>query len=206
MSDIAIFGGGFDPITLHHERIAEMVYAKTGMPVWTMPCFGHKFSKNSILSPPEQRLDMVHATSKYYRDILVPFDWEIRHRHSGSMHETIQQLKAAYPEHLFHLVVGMDNANHIEEKWHKGKELIAGNPFIVFGRSGVAPTASWFMSPPHRFFEIDSDGSSTKVREAIERGDYVYARQHVSTAVWCYIIRSFMYGFNQTDIKEILSE
>lgn len=190
MSEIAIFGGGFDPISLHHERMAE----ETGMATWTMPCWGHKFSKNSRLIPAHHRWAMTILTANFRNDgVIVPFDWEIKHQHSGSMYETISALKQEFPQHRFHIVIGMDNANLILEKWDRGNILIQENPFIVFGRG--EQKADWFLNSPHKFIQKDGEGSSTAFREAIQAKNNEVARTMVNEAVWDYVCRHNLYGF-----------
>lgn len=196
MFNVALLGGGLDPISLHHEKLAETVESNTGMPTWIMPCYGHLFAKGSRLTAPHHRLNMVKLTAKYRNDnLFVPFDWEIEHKHAGSMYETVAQLKERYPNVAFHIVIGMDNANVIETKWDRGNLLIQENPFIVFEREGVEPTAEWFRSPPHRLFPMGYDLSSTAIREAIQTGNHAFAEQHLNPAVWEYIRTNGLYGY-----------
>jgi nicotinate-nucleotide adenylyltransferase len=196
MFNVALLGGGLDPISLHHEMIADKVKSNTSMSTWVMPCYGHLFSKGSRLTAPEHRLNMVNVTAEYRKDdFFVPFDWEIQHKHAGSMYETVVQLKAKYPDVLFHIVIGMDNANVIETKWDRGNLLIQENPFIVFERDGVERTADWFLQAPHRIFPMSYNLSSTAIREAIQNGNYEFAKQHVNPAVWEYIGINELYGY-----------
>lgn len=196
MLEVALLGGGFDPISLHHERIADVVEKETGMPTWAMPCYGHLFSKNDRLTDSAHRLNMVNATAQHRNtNLFVPFGWEIEHHHTGSMYETVAQLKAKYPNVKFHIVIGMDNANVIKTKWDRGNLLIQENPFFVFEREGVVAKTNWFMQPPHRLFRIDYDLSSTAIREAIQSGNYAFAEEHLNPAVWEYIKANNLYGY-----------
>jgi nicotinate (nicotinamide) nucleotide adenylyltransferase len=191
MLNIALFGGGFDPISLHHEKIAETVKEKTGMSTWTMPCYGHLFSKDSRLESAEHRWNMVSLTKDWRNDdVIIPFDWEIKHKHTGSMFETIQSLKKEYKDITFHIVIGMDNANLIEEKWHHGSLLIKENPFIVFEREG-SDAALW--TKQHKVYKMDYNLSSTEIRDAIKRQDFEFAEQHLNPAVFSYIKTNNLY-------------
>lgn len=196
MSNVALLGGGLDPISLHHEMIVNEVKSNTNMPTWIMPCYGHLFSKGSRLTTAEHRLNMVNATAKHRKDdFFIPFDWEIQHKHAGSMYETIMQLKTKYPNILFHIVIGMDNANVIENKWDRGDLLIRENPFIVFERDGVKRMTDWFLGPSHQVFPMNYNLSSTAIREAVQNSDYEFAKSHVNPAVWEYIVDNKLYGF-----------
>lgn len=195
MFNVALLGGGLDPISLHHEKLAETVGSNTGMQTWFMPCYGHLFPKGKGLADPQHRLNMVKLAAKYRKDnLFVPFDWEIEHKHAGSMYETISQLKERYPNITFHIVIGMDNANLIENKWDRGNLLIQENPFIVFDRKGVEPTTNWFRTDPHKLYPMGYDLSSTAIRESIKSGNYEFAEQHLSPAVWEYIRTNQLYG------------
>lgn len=200
MYEVAIMGGGFDPVCLHHERMAADIYSKTGLTVWMMPCYSHKFSKNSRLLSPEHRLKMLELTIIQRQDFaILPFDWEIEKKSDGAMYETVASIKAQpwEPEFKFRIVIGMDNANIIEEKWDRGKLLISENPFIVMERPGVTPTAKWFLNPPHLVLPTNDEAnlSSTTVRDAIEQGNYEFAEQHLNPAVWDYIKANQLYGY-----------
>jgi nicotinate-nucleotide adenylyltransferase len=185
---IALLGGGFDPVSLHHEFIAEEVKRLTGMSTWFMPCWNHLFSKNERLLDANHRWNMVVlAADNRCDDTIIPFDWEIKNQHSGSMYETTEQLKIEYPDTEIYLVVGTDNANIIETKWDRGQSLIENNPFIVFDRPGYPPKVDWFMREPHRFFTMDYDLSSSEIRNAIKNGEFDFAQQHLNPAVWTYI-------------------
>lgn len=142
------------------------------------------------------QLDMANITAKHRKDdFFVPFDWEIKHKHAGSMYETIAQLKLHYPDLLFHIVIGMDNANVIKTKWDRGDLLTQENPFIVFERDGVEKTADWFLQAPHQIFTMNYNLSSTAIREAIQNGNYEFAKSHVNPAVWEYITVNKLYGY-----------
>lgn len=199
MDNVALFGGGFDPIGKHHVEMAEEVYRQTGMPTWMMPCWSHRFSKNDRLHPAHYRWELVvRAAADQGQGIIVPFDWEIKHKHTGSMYETVQQLKVRHPNTRFHIVIGMDNAEVIETKWDRGNLLIQENPFLVFDRPGET-TVTWFTNEPHRLFQFEHSLSSTAIRDAIMKGDFKFAKEHLTPSVWQFIKEAFLYGFHGID-------
>jgi len=197
MFDVALFGGGFDPLGINHESIVGTIKEHTGMPTWVMPCYGHLFSKGNQLTSANHRWNMVLATVHHRRDdTFIPCRWEIDNKHSGSMYETISHLKAEYnPEFRFHIVIGMDNANLVENCWDRGNLLIQENPFIVFEREGIESTARWFLDSPHKVLPLKINLSSTAIREAIRNGNHAFAQQHLNPAVWEYIQTNGLYGY-----------
>lgn len=196
MLDIALFGGAFNPIGLHHEKIAELIKLNFGMNSWMMPCYNHMFAKNDCLVESFHRLSMIEKIQSKRADGLISaFDWEIKTKHKGSMFETVQSLKQQMPEINFHIVVGMDNANILQSKWHKGKELVEQCSFVVIKRSGVNPSSDWIKE--HKLIEFESDSSSTIIRESIKVGDIQKAQSNLNSVVWDYIVQNELYGFKK---------
>lgn len=189
--NVAIYGGGFDPPTLGHERCAEVVHAETGMPIWMMPCYEHLFSKK--LSDATDRLAMIGLLAKQH-NFIVPCSHEIDVKHAGSMYETLTNLSKIHPDIRFHFIVGMDNANNIQQ-WHKWENLITEFSCFVVTRSGCPASSDWWQQPPHRSFVVDIDTSSTDVRVAIKNGQYDVAKQKVPSCIWDYIVEHKLYGY-----------
>lgn len=218
MFDIALFGGAFDPICRHHEFMVEClavhgqnVDGSIGMPTWVMPCFHHRFAKDSRLEAPEHRLNMVERSAESInenwlmfenlpskalgKEILIPFRWQIENQHDGSTYEAIQSLRKEYPNVNFHIVMGMDNANLVETKWDRGNLLIQECPCIVVKREGEKETATWFNDPMHQVLPFDHSGGSTEFRNAIEQKRFFDAKLKTSSGVWNYIKEHKLYGY-----------
>jgi len=196
--EAAIFGSGCNPTGLHHELMARLVFQKTGLPTWIMPCYRHLFSKDSELIESSHRWNMLTLACEDW-EIMRAFDWEIAHRHDGSMYSTMQQLVQEYPDVKFHIVIGMDNANIIETKWIHGNLLIQEFPFIVLRRDGCPETADWFNHEPHQVFDFENDASSTDIRTAIREGRNDFAAAHLDSKVWDYIKNGGLYGYHETE-------
>lgn len=188
---VAIFGGAFDPISKHHERIAEML-GQQGLETWLMPCWGHMFAKAKRLAHADHRLKMVELVAN---QSVAACGWDIYRQHFGSMYDSMRELREVFPSHEFTLVIGMDNANIIETKWDRGATLIQQYPFIVFERAGETPTTDWFLKSPHKVCPLDYNLSSTAIREAIQQRDYDFAKEHLSLSVWDYIAANELYGY-----------
>jgi nicotinic acid mononucleotide adenylyltransferase len=113
------------------------------------------------------------------------------------MFETMEGLTKVYPEIDFHIVIGMDNANVIEAEWDRGEQLIQKYPFIVLQRPGVKAEVDWFAEDPHVYLTFRYAGSSESLRKAIRKGDYAFARRHLSSKVWDYIVAGKLYGYKE---------
>lgn len=93
-------------------------------------------------------------------------------------YETMKKLKEQYPEDELFFVMGADNLTHITS-WHKGKELIENNRFIVMGREGydmsdIIAKDSFLIKNEHRFDclskGVNIETSSTLIRSRLRDG------------------------------------
>lgn len=182
-NSIALFGGAFDPITVAHEQLAKMVYSSLGMEVWLMPCFDHVYGKR--MTAADYRWNMVQLVTQD-SFFLKECNHEIRTQHEGSMYETLHALTDLYPGTLFHLVIGMDNANSIH-RWRKGELLVREYPCVVIGRKGYQSLTEWYLNPPHRFLPFNIELCASNIREAIESGKNDWAEKNLNPKVWEYI-------------------
>lgn len=198
MAEIALFGSGCNPIGLHHEKIAEEIWNKFKIKTWIMPCAQHRFEKNLELIDAYERWIMT-CYACMNKEFMIPFDLEYRNKSNGSTFETLERLNNGLNPTI-NIVIGMDNANVVEEKWHKGKELIQKYPFIVVKRKGIEPKVDWFTKKPHRFIEVNVEGSSTQIREAIQKGDYKTAEKMLNPKVWEYIQTKCLYGYKNGNL------
>lgn len=195
---IALFGSGCNPIGLHHEKIAEEIWNQFKIKTWIMPCAQHRFEKNSELIDVHERWRMTcRACMKV--PYIVPFDLEYRNGSNGSTFETLERFSSHLNPQIV-LVIGMDNANVIEEKWHRGKELIEKHPFIVVKRKGIDQEANWFEKEPHKVIEVEIEGSSSQIRKAIREGDYETAEKMLNPEVWEYIRMESLYGYKNANL------
>jgi nicotinic acid mononucleotide adenylyltransferase len=165
-----------------------------------MPCYGHRFAKNSKLIEHWHRWNMVQMVAEQY-DYITACDWEIAHEHDGSMFETMEQLVKTHPDIDFHIAIGMDNANCMtlpreQGGWDRGALLVEQFPFIVFTRQGVEIKSSWWTRRPHVQIEYSNLLSSSELRECISEGKHDFAERHTNPKVWDYIVSGNLFGFD----------
>lgn len=191
---IALFGGGFNPIALHHEQIAQLIWDKTGLRTWFMPCHQHQFNKDSELIDSGHRWNMVQEVTNQYPDQMLAFDWEIARQFDGSMWTAMDELERINGDkYSFHIVVGMDNANIIETEWDQGDFLIQRFPFIVIERAGVERSVNWMDDKQHTVIPFNGRISSSEIRECIADGKHDFAKRHLNSRVWDYIVAGNLY-------------
>ena len=203
-----VLGGGFNPIGLHHEEMAARIWDKVQAPVWLMPCYDHRFSKNSDLIDSSHRWNMVVeavGAPVTNRRIglpceMVACDWEIANKHGGSMFETMDGLTEKFPDIEFSIAIGMDNARVMtlpkeEGGWDRGSQLIERFTFIVFKRAapGQFDIPEW-VKPPHTLIDFDNPMSSSGIREMIRNGWSSTAAHYLNPRVWDYIQMGRLYG------------
>jgi len=186
---IALYGGAFDPITFAHESICQKVHEEFDCEVWVLPCWSHKFGKKTTSA--HHRWSMLQLLSRRM-PFVKPCSFELDNQHSGSLYETLASLKSKHLECLFHVVIGMDNANLIN-KWDRGNLLVKENPFIVLTRQGEDPKTTWFYEYPHKMISVDSPLSSTLVRTALSQKDFEATKKMVSSDILDYIDQYSLY-------------
>lgn len=173
-SQVAILGGAFDPITLGHIQVAQLILnqSMTFDEVYLMPCYNHIFNKKMV--SPEHRLEMCRIAAQVDGRIKV-FDYEIANKFSGETYNLAKRLfedKEYKDTHSFSFVIGLDNANSFDT-WVNYEELERLARFVVVPRTGEKPKkgVNWYLKPPHIFLEPDEplmEMSSTKVRRDLE--------------------------------------
>lgn len=194
MTNVAIYGGAFNPITIAHVQVIHAVLDKGFDQVWLMPTFKHRFNK--VMESTEHRLKMCEIVSHTDNRIRV-FDYEIQHQLSNGTYDFVNRLKAETAlnkNNTFSMVIGSDNANMFD-KWANFELLKNAIPFVVVSRPGYEVILnSWYLNPPHTFIQAEIiQVSSTVVRELIKR-DIDASKKFLLKEVWEYILNNNLYA------------
>lgn len=144
---VAVLGTAADPPTVAHQQLMCLTRPHFDE-VWIMPCYKHMFDK--VMSDPFHRLRMCELVVDRLGPWAKASDFEIRNQLELPTMGVHRRLLAAYPDHVFHLMIGMDNALKIE-KWWGYPALLDEVPFVVFDRAGYTCGNEWWHRPPHKY-------------------------------------------------------
>jgi nicotinate-nucleotide adenylyltransferase len=131
---IGILGGSFNPPHLGHLLISLQVRDILGLDeIWLMPCYQHPFHKT--LAPVEHRLAM---TKFLANNSIKVSEYEITQNKQSYSIDTLSELTAKFPEHVFYWITGSDQLESFREykDWY---ELIHKYNLVIFPREPVLP-------------------------------------------------------------------
>ncbi len=159
MTTVAIFGGSFNPPHVAHQMACLLVLEAYSVDqLWVVPTFHHPFAKSLVEF--EHRFEMCRLAMAPLGDRVTVsrIEAELGQAQSRTL-DTLQALRARYPEHAFRLVVGADILAE-RDKWYHWDDIERLAPPIVIGRAGY---------PSETRFELPAI-SSTEVRARLAAG------------------------------------
>lgn len=166
---IGIYSGSFNPIHIGHLALANYLCEFEGLDqLWFLVSPRNPFKQGQELMPDVFRLELVQlAIDGYPKFRASDFEFHLP-RPSYTIH-TLDKLKAAYPQHVFCLIIGSDNWLSFP-RWHQSERLLSENPIIIYPRPGypvdeaALPSNVRLVASP--VFEV----SSTFIRQALSEG------------------------------------
>ena len=161
MSNVAIFGGSFNPPHLAHiYGIATALNRADVDMVWLMPCHQHAFAKHLVAF--RHRLAMCKAAISSFDATRVSVsDFESTLDGENRTIDTMIALEKTYPDHRFSLIIGTDILAE-RDQWKQFDQLVERYPLVLLGRQNHPAPANAVSSPPL------PDVSSTEIRARIE--------------------------------------
>ena len=168
---IGIYGGSFNPIHRGHTELAASI-VRQGLvdELWLLvsPLNPLKQDATSDIAEYEHRLNMARLATEGIEGVKVS-DFE-RHLPIPSYTiTTLGELRNAYPEHEFVLVIGADNWERFP-RWYHAQEIIATYSILIYRRPGCEMDET--LLPPS-VQVVDTplyDISSTEIRESVKKG------------------------------------
>ena len=203
MERIGIFGGTFDPPHKGHIQAAENAVAALQLDRLLLIPTGIAPHKTSTISSAEQRLQMIRQSVRHISCAEV-LDLEIRRETVSYTYETVQQLRAIYPDAKFFLLLGSDMFLSFEH-WKNPELILADASLAVFcrgtkgERAAIEARAAQMQSCGYDVYVLSNDVvdiSSTQLRrllafgcadEFLPDGVGAYIREHGlyhTTAHW----------------------
>lgn len=169
---IGIFGGSFNPIHTGHTRLGQWLVRKNYVDeLWFMVSPLNPLKQDSTeLLPDELRLQLARLAVEGKAGLRVS-DFEMHLPRPSYMVHTLAQLRQAYPQHEFLLIIGADNWLRFNQ-WRNSEEIMLHHRLLVYPRPGYAldtasmPQGVSLVATP--LFNI----SSTQIRQAIANGHY----------------------------------
>lgn len=168
---IGIYGGSFNPIHRGHTELAASI-VRQGLvdELWLLvsPLNPLKRDAASDIAEYEHRLNMARLATEGIEGVKVS-DFE-RHLPIPSYTiTTLGELRNAYPEHEFVLVIGADNWERFP-RWYHAQEIIDTYSILIYRRPGCEMDET--LLPPS-VQVVDTplyDISSTEIRESVKKG------------------------------------
>lgn len=164
-----IFGGSFNPIHIGHLALANYLCEFGELDeVWFMVSPQNPLKRQEDLLDDESRLKLAFLATKEYEKFRVS-EFEFTLPRPSYTVNTLEELRKAYPDREFVLVIGADNWV-IFNKWRDYERILAENRILIYPRPGfniageVLPESVKLVHTP--LLGI----SSTFIRESIRQG------------------------------------
>lgn len=196
MKNIAILGGSFNPMTISHVQMCEIVAKNPRFfdEVWVSPCYSNAYKNN--LASPEDRWNMCNLATHGLRNVKV-CDFEIKHKIKTGTYDFLKLISKEY-NHKFYYIIGGDQAKNITS-WINYEKLIKEYAFVVFNRidseDGMVSREEVFDKIKNVIFidERIEPLSSTAFRESYKNKDFEKSKYFVDYRVFNYIEENGLY-------------
>ena len=200
MKRIGIYGGTFNPPHVGHVRGVQYALSALNLDeVLVIPaCESPEQKATQIHVSPQQRLDMLHLAMGKIPGVRI-LDMELRRGGVSYTADTLQQIRAQYPEEELVLLLGADKFMTVTD-WYRGEEILQNASLAVISR-GKYPKAQEIQAQKEK---VESMGgkvtfldnpiteiSSTDIRRLLVFG---CAEEFVPPKVLAYILNNGLYN------------
>lgn len=211
---IGIFGGTFNPPHLGHITAAREAFALLGLDRLLLIPVGLPPHKELPAGSPTaaQRLEMTQlaAEATELGDRVEVLDLELRREGRSFTSDTLEALKAQYPEDELWLLMGTDMFLSLQT-WHEPERVLSLVNIAAFGRRAADTESSFAVQreylcrtwPQANIRTLSISGvvevSSTELREKLKAGQ---GSELLAPAVYGYILREGLYHTG-ADLKHL---
>ena len=178
---LGIFGGSFNPIHNGHISLARQLRQLAGLDeVWLMVSPQNPLKQGSSDLLDDQLRYQMTRVALHGEDGVVASDYELYLPKPSYTWNTLQHLKADFPEHVFTLLIGGDNWEHFPQ-WYRGDDIVREYQIVVYPRRGSEMDRSQL---PENVTVVKTellDISSTEIRQRVRSGQSI--KKYVPTAI-----------------------
>ncbi len=172
-----IFGGTFNPIHIGHLALANYICEFEELDeLWFLVTPQNPLRQGSDFLADDKRLELVKLAIEGYPK-FVASDFEFHLPKPSYSCNTLDELKKAYPERDFVLIIGADNWL-IFNKWKDYQRIIDENEVWIYPRPGSVVDKST-LPPSVKLTNVpEIDICSTFIRDGIKNGKDVRYFMH----------------------------
>ncbi|WP_321438341.1 nicotinate (nicotinamide) nucleotide adenylyltransferase [uncultured Bacteroides sp.] len=172
-----IFGGTFNPIHIGHLALANYICEFEALDeLWFLVTPQNPLRQGSDFLDNNKRLELVKLAIEGYPK-FVASDFEFHLPKPSYSCNTLDELKKAYPEREFVLIIGADNWL-IFDKWKDYQRIIDENEIWIYPRPGSVVDKST-LPPSVKLTNVpEIDICSTFIRDGIKKGKDVRYFMH----------------------------
>lgn len=129
---LALLGGTFDPVHYGHLRCAEQARRELSLEYLYLLPAGQPPHRGEPQASVAQRLEMLALAHSEFPRLLID-DRETRRAGPSYMVDTLQELRAIYPDRPLLLLIGQDAANQLHS-WHRWRRLFDLAHIVILTR------------------------------------------------------------------------
>jgi len=169
---IGIFGGSFNPIHTGHITLARQLRQAASLDeVWLMVSPQNPLKRGSSDLIDDRLRYAMARVALYGEEGIIASDYELFLPRPSYTWNTLQHLKADYPEYTFVLLIGGDNWQRFPQ-WYKAEEILREYKVMVYPREGGEELLPKEM--PAGVTLVDAELlpiSSTEIRRRVKTGE-----------------------------------
>ncbi|MDI9334491.1 MAG: nicotinate (nicotinamide) nucleotide adenylyltransferase [Cytophagales bacterium] len=186
--NIGIYGGAFDPPHLAHVALARAAMTQFNLDELRVIPTGDAVHKRRVLSPAYHRVAMAElAFADLPRVVIDPC--EVNRGGASYTIDTLIELRAAYPDAHFTLIIGQDQLTAFHT-WQRYQDVLQMATLAVAVRGGSSPVA---LAIPYSAIDFaPQTASSSDIRQMVRLKDAQFAAK-MSPSVATYIQAHALY-------------
>ena len=173
---VGIFGGSFNPIHNGHIALARQLRQTASLDeVWLMVSPQNPLKQSSTELLADQQRFLMARIALYGESGIKASKYEFGLPRPSYTWNTLQHLRADFPQHDFSLLIGGDNWQNFH-RWYHAADIISNYPIVVYPRRDAdgsisAPATNSFNNAHVIIADAELlDISSTEIRQRVRQG------------------------------------